>query len=167
MIWGFRGIPQRGFPRFVDGERVGGENEVTQPDLFSYVICPYCETSFTRFSDSRLGDIFGGDGRETFFKEVEICKGCGWWRATRYEDRTTPSFREEDIYRGWGSLMELDLPDLALPVDDLRNAVKRHIDAYGSIGPSIWEANIADIFRYAGFARTPGEPRRRSWTRPW
>ena len=117
MIWRFPDLPKRGFPSYVRGAQssTGRDNGLPlQPNLHGYSRCPFCECSFAILTDHKIWNE--SDGKRGWWKGIHVCERCGWWRANCHEDLTNPGYEIHDHRQGWGSLRELNLPEIDVPV---------------------------------------------------
>ncbi|NKL98448.1 restriction endonuclease [Rhizobium leguminosarum] len=84
---------------------------------------------------------------------VQRCELCGWWKAYDHSDHETtrPLQTRQTLMGAAGSLKELDLQDIGLPLDEVRNFLLARYDSRFDIHPRLFEETVASGFQSLGF----------------
>lgn len=138
--------------------------EVSRDDMWSPHDCFFCKSPMTtmfsehhdndpagdaKLNESRLSDRVSG--RRT----IEQCTLCGWWKAIDQYDRqirvTLPHATRRVVMGAAGSLKELDLEDLTLPVDEVRRYLVARYESRFKIHPRLLDETVGSVFRSLGY----------------
>lgn len=104
-------------------------------------------------TDPKHSQLSGGLSNHSSY--LHICPMCGWWLAV---DRAILSAIE---WQHWyitlissSVLQELDVTDIRVPVNDVRNYLARRFEARRSLHPRIFEETVASVFEDHGYRAT-------------
>ena len=122
--------------------------------------CPFCRTPL-RVVFTFTTDMTGGHGslcwRSDYFKsqsKLERCFSCGWWKAVEFgtSEGIPHGFVQNQITNGAaGSLKELDLEDLTVPIQEIRDFLVAKYERRFEIHPQIFEETVASVFSSLGW----------------
>lgn len=123
--------------------------------------CLFCETRMrvlsTRteaWSKHSIRDL--RSVRKSSDYRIEVCDICGWWKAQNdfgeREERVNPhvaSYRCS--YGGIGRLRNLDLTDISIPIQEVRDFLTVQFDRRNDLHPRRFEETVASVFRDIGY----------------
>lgn len=93
--------------------------------------------------------------RVSGLRTIEWCRLCGWWKATDFYDReirvTLPFAIRRVVEGAAGSLRELDLSDLNLPLDEVRKYLVAKYKSRFEMNPRLFEHTVGSVFRSLGY----------------
>jgi restriction system protein len=128
--------------------------------------CPFCSSNLvslpvpdylsrivpTIYADCNVHDLDG-----TCSYSASGCEVCGWWRVVRSSDYWFEHVFFEDVHTAAGSLKSLDVSDVAVPVEEVRNYLVARYDARYDVNPRVFEETVASVFQGLGYrARVTG-----------
>ncbi|MES2512942.1 MAG: restriction endonuclease [Bacteroidota bacterium] len=83
---------------------------------------------------------------------LESCKICGWWRIIKTICVPAEEWQIWDIRFGCvGTLKNLDLKNINIPVEEVRNFLAAEYDKRNIINPKIYENVVASVFKSHGY----------------
>jgi restriction system protein len=113
--------------------------------------CAYCRTPMKILADDRQTSrlIYN---HEEHGKYINVCMRCGWWEFRRY-DWTVGSSGEDRLEWGAvGVLRRLDVADISVPTDELRQHLIAKFDERFSIHPKKYEDIVGGVFKDFGYS---------------
>lgn len=121
--------------------------------------CLFCKTkmsplhSRTQKHGSRNGPRYTGEELS-----IKTCVTCGWWIAREYHYERNKRGRCSRIpragHRLYGDvalLSNLDLSDISIPIQEVRDFLAAKYDHRGSVHPRRFEETVASVFRDLGY----------------
>jgi restriction system protein len=121
--------------------------------------CIYCQTALYRFPAKKFDS-----GEQSLIVQFSLCPCCGWWTVYRVHQNFLPRAREAESYAGAiGSLRELDLTDVSVPLNEVRQYLAARKEKIYEINPSVLEDIVGSIFKGFGYSvrvtgqRIPGQ----------
>lgn len=83
-------------------------------------------------------------------EELLLCEICGWWR---FEERFEEAFmRIESVVRSAAaSLRELDLSDISIPTQQVRDYLCARYEKRFDVHPRLFEQTVASVFQDLGY----------------
>jgi restriction system protein len=84
-------------------------------------------------------------------KDVRTCPVCGWWTVM---ESFVFQNHSRGMHRNWGavgSLRELDLPNLDLPLEEIRSYLAARYASRFHVHPRAFEEIVASVFRDLGY----------------
>lgn len=117
--------------------------------------CPFCNSAIRR-----LGKV---PDRESNFEidsgvDARVCPSCGWWELTQSiqsnfdgDDPYTPGSYSHRTYAAVGSLIDLDLTDLSLPINEIRSYLIARFESRFNIHPRLFEKTVESVMRDLGY----------------
>ncbi|BBP01619.1 restriction endonuclease [Sulfuriferula nivalis] len=97
---------------------------------------------------------------------VAVCPICGWWKILRIEEEINGtgyfepdpeefwidgSYRKNRLWGAYGSLKELDLVDIDLPIEDVRAYLVGRYEKRFELHPRLFEQTVASVFEDLGY----------------
>jgi restriction system protein len=120
--------------------------------------CIYCQTAMYRFPAKKFDS-----GDRSLIVQFSLCPCCGWWTVYRVHQGFLPRSREAESYSGAiGSLKELDLTDVSVPIDEVRRYLAARKEKVFEVDPSVFEDVVGSIYKDFGYSvrvtgqRVPG-----------
>jgi hypothetical protein len=112
-------------------------------------LCAFCEGPLLDLE----ADIVGGKSSFRSVAEVSVCNQCGWWIAHKSSSYTLGAHRVQRtmMYGAAASLRELDLTDISLPIDEVRDYLTARFEKRMLINPRTLEETVGSIFRDLGW----------------
>lgn len=109
--------------------------------------CAFCKGDLDALKDVE------GTEMSNSIEQVSVCNQCGWWMAQKSFTSTHSVHRIMTIIRhgAAASLQELDLTDISLPVDEVRDYLTARFEKRMSINPRLFEETVGSIFRDLGW----------------
>ena len=124
------------------------EAEINNQDFFYYdfslcnndlsktpldIICPYC-SSFTTQRDFGYYSLFN-------------CEKCGWWTTIHAsEGGGFSAYKKSKVYKG--ILKKYPIDSLEIPINELRDFLKKHPNNMAFTHPTVFEKLMADCIKY-------------------
>ncbi|HEY0152503.1 MAG TPA: restriction endonuclease [Longimicrobium sp.] len=112
--------------------------------------CIYCHASMLRLQAQRLEAKVGD---EVMLAQPALCQACGWWNVYRVHQNYIP--RTAGLAEGYsgtiGSLMELDLADISVPLSEVRQYLLAKQEELYSVHPRVFEEVVCSIFKDVGW----------------
>jgi restriction system protein len=91
-------------------------------------------------------------GIRKLFVQLTVCPYCGWWNVYRVLQGEHPRTPDIECYDGAiGSLRELDLTDISVPLAELRSYLVRRSDALFEVHPRRFEEVVCSVFCDLGY----------------
>lgn len=113
--------------------------------------CIYCESEMERLParQFKLND-------RCLLVQVSLCDCCGWWTVYRVHQGDMPGVGEVESYSGTiGCLKELDLNDITLPLEEVRQYLLAKKESIYAVHPKMFEDIVCSVFKDHGYvART-------------
>jgi len=110
--------------------------------------CIYCRGSLLRLP----AESFEVPPKRLFL-QLSICSACGWWTVYRVHQNEFP--RTSGIMESYsatiGSLKELDLTDISIPLDIVRQYLLAKQDAIFDVHPRVLEEVVCSVFKNFGW----------------
>ncbi len=110
--------------------------------------CIYCQTPLLRLPAERFKA-----GIKRLFVQLSICPRCGWW--TVYRVHQNEYERTAGLAEGYsgsiGCLKELDLKDVAAPLNDVRQYLLAKKDSAFEAHPKLFEDVVCSMFKDLGW----------------
>ena len=75
------------------------------------------------------------------------CPMCGWWYVEEILEKS-----HDHSYGGFARLRNLDLNDVSLPVEEVRQYLLAKFDSRFRVHPRMFEQTVATVFRDVGYA---------------
>jgi restriction system protein len=138
--------------------------DVARDEMWSAHDCLFCNSPMTtmfsehhdddpagesKLNESRLSDRVSG------WRTIEQCTLCGWWKATDQYDRqirvTLPHATRRVVEGAAGSLKELDLKDVTLPIEEVRRYLVAKFESRFKVHPRLFEETVGSVFRSLGY----------------
>jgi restriction system protein len=124
-------------------------------DIHDVAKCPFCEGSLTMLFLNREGaSNYNENYRNTF---GHVCQLCGWWRVKHEygvwgpgSSSVGPRFATQTTCAA-GSLKNLDLTDLSLPLAEVRAFLIARYETRFSISPRLFEETVGSVFSDLGY----------------
>jgi restriction system protein len=97
--------------------------------------------------DPTMGSVLVGD--------IRLCRTCGWWSASRSEGASWPV--GNDIvssvtgYGAMGSLKELGLPDIQVPLWEAREFLTKRFERRCELDPRLVQETVVSVFESLGY----------------
>ena len=111
-------------------------------------VCMYCHRDMFRLPAERYDK-----GSRRLLAQLTVCPYCGWWNVYRVHQGETPRTSGVEGYDGAiGSLRELDLTDVSVPLAELRSYLVRRADALYKVHPRRFEELVCSVFRDLGYS---------------
>jgi len=82
---------------------------------------------------------------------VCACPICGWWIISTYKDSNRGSEGAWHLYRTWGSLCNLDVSDVSIPMQELRTYLLLKYEDRFNLHPRKYEELVASVFSDFGY----------------
>ncbi len=118
--------------------------------------CPFCRATLSQLHkninlESPLYGCIDEDVWRETTEEMFICQTCGWWR---FEKRLEENFVELEtlVCGAVASLRELDLSDISLPIQHIRDYLAAKYEKRFEIHPRLFEETVASVFRDLGYS---------------
>lgn len=98
--------------------------------------------------------------------QVYTCAVCGWWKLIRVDQQMSPrreltpdSIWDQDGYgsrfsterAAIGSLKELDLKDVRIPIDEIKQYLVIKYEERFALHPRLFEETVASVFKDLGY----------------
>lgn len=110
--------------------------------------CIYCRRDMARLPAAK-----NEKGNRKLFAQLTICPCCGWWNVYRVHQGEHPRTSGIEGYDGAiGSLRELDVIDLSVPLDEIRRYLLVHTDTLYKVHPRRFEEIVCSVFRDLGYS---------------
>jgi hypothetical protein len=110
--------------------------------------CIYCRNPLLRLPSASFES-----GVKRLFVQLSICKLCGWWTVYRVHQNEYP--RTAGIAEGYsgsvGCLKQLDLNDISIPLEEMRNYMCAKEDSIFDVHPRMLEDIVCSIFKDLGW----------------
>jgi restriction system protein len=110
--------------------------------------CIYCKNPLVRLPSASFES-----GVKRLFVQLSICKLCGWWTVYRVHQNEYP--RTAGIAEGYsgsvGCLKQLDLNDISIPLEEMRNYMCAKQDSIFDVHPRMLEDIVCSIFKDLGW----------------
>jgi restriction system protein len=115
--------------------------------------CTFCKAEMNLLH-RQMDDISTLKTRGSYEKRVFVCPVCGWWKADgrRDIDDWVHQARFQSLQGAAASLRELDLADVATPIEEVRSYLAGQYDKRATLHPRLFEETIASVFRSLGYA---------------
>lgn len=120
--------------------------------------CIFCRTALRLLGreveadrDPESIEIFLGP-QWTNTRAVSFCPACGWWLAMETRYIVGLNERCRDWYGACAQLAQLDLDDVAQPLDEVRRYLLARYETRFDMHPRLLELAVADVFRGLGYA---------------
>lgn len=117
--------------------------------------CPFCRLPLSRLHksddlESPMQPYISEDVWKEKTEELLLCEICGWWR---FEERYEQAFmRIESVVRAAAaSLKELDLSDISVPTQQVRDYLSARYEKRFDVNPRLFEETVASVFRDLGY----------------
>lgn len=107
-------------------------------------VCIYCGRDMFRGPATKYEQ-----GPRKLFAQLTLCSCCGWWNVYRVHQGEDAGI--EDYDGAIGSLRELDLSDVSVPLAELRSHLMRRADALYKVHPRRFEEIVCSVFRDLGY----------------
>jgi restriction system protein len=111
--------------------------------------CIYCQASMLRLPAQR----FEAEVGEVMLAQLALCRLCGWWNAYRVHQKYIA--RTAGLAEGYsgtiGSLKELDLTDISVPLSEVRQYLLARQDELYSVHPRVFEEVVCSVFKDLGW----------------
>ncbi|HEX5715458.1 MAG TPA: restriction endonuclease [Thermoanaerobaculia bacterium] len=108
---------------------------------------------FCRYEMLRLPAQKFEAGSKTLLAQISICRCCGWWSA--YRVHQGEHARTAGIAEGYsgtlGCLKELDLNDVSVPLEAIRQHLAAKSDSIFNVHPRLFEDVVCGVFRDLGW----------------
>ena len=112
--------------------------------------CYYCNTDLVQLRSKVLDRSPFKDTADDV-KRLDACPSCGWWVLSfSRESRVGPDWHQW-IHRGAGTLRRLDVSDITVPTEELRQYLLAKYDDRLYIHPRKYEEVVASVFRDSGY----------------
>lgn len=126
--------------------------ELCKDHVRSIQHCLYCRQPLDCLTDPN-----------SFKEAVQTCPRCGWWLVSR--DATILDMPPDDprpfrpehtrfryrLQRAWGTLKNLDLADISLPLNELQQVLLADYSKRGKVHPRRFEDLVGSVFGNTGF----------------
>lgn len=110
-------------------------------------VCLYCRHSMCCFPAQK----FELEERRLLV-QFSICAFCGWWSVYRVIQGENPRTPGVEGYSGAiGCLKELDLADVSIPLEEVRQYLLAKKDSLFKANPKIFEDIVCSVFRDLGW----------------
>jgi len=119
-------------------------------EVFYHLSCIYCNGEFDNIEQEASEDDYLGVFPSS--KNINVCKVCGWWRVFQAFALVEEFDWHQSIGGAVGSLRELNLSDIAVPLDEVRAFLAAKYEARFSIHPRLFEETVASVFSDLGYA---------------
>jgi len=83
---------------------------------------------------------------------VRACQTCGWWKVTKIFNMEEGSYSSTSRGAAAGSLKNLDLRNVDVPLDEVRSYLLGCYKARFELNPKLFEETVASVFRDLGFS---------------
>jgi restriction system protein len=112
--------------------------------------CIWCNKELLRFEPVHIEPQ---TSTRKLIAQLSICRYCGWWTVYRIFQRDHPrSAGLFECYEGaMGSLMELDLADISLPLSEVRQYLQARKDKVFDLNPRVFEELVGSVFKDHGW----------------
>jgi restriction system protein len=120
--------------------------------------CRYCDAELKNYPV----DYEHVDKNITLFIHAWVCNDCGWWFFERYEEGEIihgmfggKSYNHDygsRRYSRCGSLKELDLSDINLPLEEIRSYLVARYSERHAVHPKRFEDVVASVMRDFGYS---------------
>ena len=119
-------------------------------DLTPYLIhvlkCVFCDIELKSF------DLPSTDEFEVGTKKTgKICPECGWWKIIETKKSSDLIYEPQIIASSIGSLQELDLSDISLPLGEGKNYLSKPPNKIMDLNPRMFEELVASVFKDIGY----------------
>lgn len=110
--------------------------------------CIYCQASMLR-----LPAVQFDAGSKSLFVQLSLCQMCGWWSVYRiHQGEFTRTAGIIESHSGSvGSLKELDLSDISIPLNQVRQYLLAKKESIFSVHPRVLENVVSGIFKDCGW----------------
>lgn len=125
-------------------------------DIVKSKLCIFCKNEMQEIYEEKLPqkNVWNYEN----IKRIKICPICGWWTVIHNYCENGHVCGEPNIYEDYGAsavLKKLDLTDISLPIDDVRQYLLVKYENRYTMHPRLFEETVAFAFRNAGYyART-------------
>lgn len=115
--------------------------------------CLFCKSSlktvFMERHDTRPIFKTNLSNHTNGLRKLQRCELCGWWKATDHSEHETtrPLETRHSVMGAAGSLKELDLQDIAAPLDAVRQYLLAKFEAGKDMHPRLFELTVGSVFR--------------------
>ena len=113
--------------------------------------CIYCQSALLKLPAHAFDS-----GQKRMFAQISLCRLCGWWTVYRVHQGEHARCPESKGYSGSiGCLKELDLTDLSLPLNEVRQQLLARKQSVFESHPKLLEEVVCSVFKDLGWsART-------------
>jgi len=109
------------------------------------VVCIYCGRDMLRLPAARYEK-----SPRRLLAQLTVCPYCGWWNVYRAHQGEDAGI--EDYEGAIGSLRELDLADVSVPLAELRSYLMRRADVLYQVHPRRFEEIVCSVFHDLGYS---------------
>ena len=111
-------------------------------------ICIYCSNSLIRLPSESYQS-----GVKRLFVQLSICRQCGWWSTYRVHQNEYPrtAGKAESYSGSVGCLQRLDLSDISVPLNEVRQYLCARQTAMFDVHPRVLEQIVCSIFKDLGY----------------
>jgi restriction system protein len=92
----------------------------------------------------------GGIGSQQLV-DVHVCPACGWWVVSSFGQQVSAIDQQEGTECAWGTLRNLDLTDISIPIDELRRYLLVKYSERFNLDPRKFEEIVAGVFSDFGY----------------
>lgn len=111
--------------------------------------CIYCSGKMIRVPAQYLKH---NTTNEQVRNQLSLCPVCGWWSVYRIIHNRFPETEEIEGYAGAiGSLKELDLADISIPLCEIRSYIAAKPESRFDVNPKLFEDIVSSIFSDFGW----------------
>jgi restriction system protein len=112
-----------------------------------FLVCQFCKT---QMAGLEVHIEHRGEGYVR--THVEVCRACGWWVLTHDFGYNHGYEGYKGVRRAAGTLRNLDLADLTLPIDELSRYLLVHYEDRLQCHPRKYEEVVAGVFADLGYS---------------
>jgi restriction system protein len=112
--------------------------------------CIYCCAPMLRLGPERFEAAVG---EAVMLAQPALCLACGWWNVYRvHQNYIARTAGVAEGYSGTiGSLKELDLTDISVPLSEVRQYLLARQEGLYSVHPRVFEEVVCSVFKDAGW----------------
>lgn len=110
------------------------------------LVCQFCKTDLAglEFHPEHRGEGYVNT-------HLEVCRACGWWVLTHDFGFNHSYEGYKGVRRAAGTLRNLDLADIRLPIDELSRYLLVHYEDRLQCHPRMYEDVVAGVFADLGY----------------
>jgi restriction system protein len=119
-------------------------------EFYGVRACPFCRAPLKHLNDLNSVCV---SYHSTTVMRIGLCQICGWWNANGEARERIDEFSDAVFELGsYGVLMNLDLTDVEIPLQAVRDYLTVKYDDRFTINPRLFELTVGSVFADHGYA---------------